>query len=322
MRCHTPGVYDDLAAHLFDFHHSMLMDERRTTSFLQALLRRVRPGDVVVDIGTGTGVLSLFAVIAGASRVYAIEQGPMADVAAEIAKRNNLTDRIEIINGWSTEATLPERADVLVTETIGNMGFEEGILGWVADARKRLLRPGAMIVPGTVSMVVAAVESPRDYAEIARLRRPVYEFDFTPLGELAAHTILWTDFSPVSVVTEPVTVVEVDIATADRVDVSGSTALTARRDAVVHGIGAWFTAELAPGIAISNKPPSRTPGWSQGFLPLPEPVSVTKSDRLAVEIRSEEGTARWGWSLGIGDPAELTWTVPMTPPGPPPRGRD
>lgn len=310
-------MYDDLSAHLFDFHHSMLVDEVRTTSFLQALLQQVRPGDVVVDIGAGTGVLSLFAVIAGASRVYAIEQGPMADIAREIAKRNNLADRIEIINNWSTEAVIPEPADVLVTETIGNMGFEEGILRWVADAKMRLLSPGARIIPSAISMVVAAVESSHDYTEIARLRRPLYEFDFTPLADLASHTMLWTEFSPVSVVTEHATVFDVALATNDLDEVRGSATLSARRDAIVHGIGAWFSAEIAPGISISNQPPSKTPSWHQGFLPLPEPVSVAKGERLAVEIRSEEGGTRWGWSLGIGEPAELTWTVRLTPPRPP-----
>ncbi len=127
----------------------------------------------------------MFAVIAGASRVYAIEHGPMAEVAREITRRNGVEDRVTIINDWSTEATLPELADVLVTETIGNIGFEEGILTWVLDATKRLLKPDGTIVPERISLVAAAVESPHDYVEIARLRRPVYELDFSALSDLA-----------------------------------------------------------------------------------------------------------------------------------------
>lgn len=314
-----PAVYDDYAAQLFDFHHSMLVDEVRTTSFLRAIAQQVQPGDVVVDIGAGTGVLSLFAVLAGAGKVYAIEQGPMAEVAGEIVKRNDLGDRIEIINEWSYEATLPERADVLVTETIGNIGFEEGILAWVTDARKRLLKPGARIVPSAISMMVAATESSHDYAEIGRLRRPLYEFDFTPLADLASHTMLWTDFSPVSLVTRPATVVDIDLSTTRQVDIEGTVTLRARRDALVHGLGCWFVAEIAPGISISNEPPTKAPSWNQGFLPLPEPVSVSKGDLLPVEIRSDGDGARWGWSLGVGEPAELTWTQPTAPPGPAPR---
>lgn len=313
------AVYDDFSAHLFDFHHSMLVDEVRTTGFLRAIAQLVQPGDVVVDIGAGSGVLSLFAVLAGASKVYAIEQGPMAEVAGEVVKRNDLGDRIEIINEWSLDATLPERADVLVTETIGNIGFEEGILAWVADARRRLLKPGARIVPSALSMMVAATESSRDYAEIERLRKPLYGFDFTPLADLASHTMLWTDFSPVSLVTQPATVVEIDLDTTEQVDIEGTVTLRARRDAVVHGLGCWFVAEIASGISISNEPPTKAPSWSQGFLPLPEPVSVSKGDRLPVEIRSNGAGALWGWSLGVEEPAELTWTQPTVPPGLAPR---
>ena len=233
-------MYDDLPAHLFDFHHSMLVDEARTSAFLKALLQEVRPGDVVLDIGAGTGVLSMFAILAGASRVYAIEQGPMADIAEEVARRNGADDRVTIINDWSTEATLPERADVLVTETIGNVGFEEGILRWVKDARQRLLKPRATIVPGRVSLVAAAVESWDDYQEIDRLRQPLFALDFTAVSDLAAHSLLWTDLSPVSLVTEPATVVDVGLADSGSVDIAGSIAVVACRDATVHGIGSWF----------------------------------------------------------------------------------
>ena len=319
-RCHTPPVYDDLPAELFDFHHSLLVDEVRTTGFLRALLQQIRPGDVVVDLGTGTGILSMFAVIAGASRVYAIEHGPMAEVAREIARRNGVENRVTIITDWSTEATLPELADVLITETIGNIGFEEGILTWVLDATKRLLKPDGTIVPERISLVAAAVESRHDYAEIARLRRPVHELDFSALTNLATHSILWTDLSPVSVVTKPATVTSVDLAAIEHQDVAGSITVNARRDALVHGIGCWFVAEIAPGISMSNQPPTATPSWDQGFLPLLEPLHVEAGDPLTIEIQSGAGCSRWGWSLGLGEVAALTWTTSMTPLTPPPRG--
>ena len=101
--------YDGLAISSFDFHHSMLADELRTTSFLSAIKSSVKPGDVVVDIGTGTGVLSVFAAKAGASRVYAIEREPIIEVARDIASRNGLSDIITFIEGSSLDIEVPER---------------------------------------------------------------------------------------------------------------------------------------------------------------------------------------------------------------------
>ena len=96
-------MFDDTASIALDFHHSMLSDGNRTNAFLNAILRTVSAGDVVVDIGCGTGVLSLFACLAGARKVFAIEQGPVLDVAREIAEANGYADRIEFLAGWSTE---------------------------------------------------------------------------------------------------------------------------------------------------------------------------------------------------------------------------
>ena len=139
----------------------MLADEVRTSSFMQAILATVNAGDVVVDIGSGTGVLSLFAVRAGASRVYAIEREPVIDIAREIATHNEMLDSIVFIEGSSRDVEIPERADVLITETIGNIGFDEGIISWVADAKKRFLKPDAAILPRRGRPAAPAFDPPR-----------------------------------------------------------------------------------------------------------------------------------------------------------------
>ena len=122
-------MYDDRTLQIIEYHRSMLIDEVRTTSFLRAILGAVKPGDVVLDMGCGTGVLSYFACIAGARRVYAVEQGPIIELAKAICQRNGYQERVIFLNDWSTNIDLPEPVDVIITETIGNLGFEEGILG-------------------------------------------------------------------------------------------------------------------------------------------------------------------------------------------------
>jgi len=95
------------------FHASMLNDRRRTAGYLASIRDVVKPGDVVVDIGTGTGILAIAAVRAGARHVYAIEEARIARVARTLFEANGMTDHITLIRGRSTEVRLPQRADVL-----------------------------------------------------------------------------------------------------------------------------------------------------------------------------------------------------------------
>ena len=101
-------------------HITLLGDKARVGAFRAAIEATVRPGDVVVDVGSGTGVLAFFAARAGARRVYAIEETDLIDVAQALARENCLDDRIVFIRGNSLGVALPERAHVLVTETLGH----------------------------------------------------------------------------------------------------------------------------------------------------------------------------------------------------------
>jgi hypothetical protein len=133
----SPGYeFDNPWAHI-----RMLEDAPRTAGFIRAIEAKVRPGDTVVDIGTGTGILAMAAARSGAKHVYAIEAGAIAGHAERVIAANGLADRISVLRGWSSTVSLPQRADVLVTETIGSDPLDERILETVADARRRLLTP-------------------------------------------------------------------------------------------------------------------------------------------------------------------------------------
>ena len=137
---------------VLDEHRYYLADHPRIDAFRRAIREVVRPGAVVADLGSGTGILGLLACEAGAGRVYSIETTGMIELARSIAARNGFADRLRVVHGESRQVELPEPVDVLVCDRIGHFGFEAGLFDFVADASQRFLRPGgAVILPVSTS---------------------------------------------------------------------------------------------------------------------------------------------------------------------------
>lgn len=174
-------------------HAKMLGDEDRTRAFLDALREVVSPDDVVVDIGTGTGVLALGAARSGARRVFAIESSSIADVAQAMFAKNASLGPVELVRGWSNRVSLPERASVLVSETVGNQALGEEIIESVLDANQRLLTPDAARIPSRIRVFAQPCEVPHAIREkhaftpenVARWTE-MYGIDFGPLREAAS----------------------------------------------------------------------------------------------------------------------------------------
>lgn len=279
-------MYDTTPLETIAFHHSMLTDKVRTESWLRAILDTVELGDVVLDVGSGTGVLAYFACLAGARHVYAIEQGPIAALAKEICHRNGFQDRVSFVNGWSTHIELPEQVDVIVTETIGNFAFDEGILGWIADAKERWLAKGGRIIPHSLELVVVPVEDLDAYALLEGFSHQLYTLDFSPARSIVANSLsLERQLSPGSFLSQPASLVRLELADVIEAAVSGEASFVASRDGIVHGIGGWFTSELVPGLVLTNAPPSRAPSWKHGLLPLEQALPVKAGERLKVWIQ-------------------------------------
>lgn len=149
-----------------DVHIRMLEDAPRTHAFREALVRCVRPDDIVVDVGTGTGVLAALAAQAGAAHVYAIERSTnTAKLAKEFFAANGFADRISVIEGASTEVTLPRKAHVMVSEVVGNDPLDEGIIQTTQDAIARLLEPDPRLIPGRLRIFALPLQVPRGLRE-------------------------------------------------------------------------------------------------------------------------------------------------------------
>ena len=280
-------------------HVAMLDDETRTAAYLTAIREVVRPGDVVVDLGTGTGVLAVAAAQAGARHVYAIEAGGIADYAQAVFDANGLGDRITLVRGWSTRVTLPERADVLVSETIGSEPLEEGVERAIADARERLLVAEPRFVPRAVRTLALPVTIPPAAlsrwtftAENTQAWSGRYGMDLRPLSATprvaavqyrARHAVTrrWTALA------EPVRLAELDLTTG------GAAALpdartTASRAGVLNGILLYFELEVGPGSRITTHPATAPEHchWRNPVWLLPAETRVRPGDVIAMRYAS------------------------------------
>ena len=285
-------------------HARMLHDERRTGDYLAALARAVRPGDVVLDLGTGSGVLAIAAVRAGARRVYAVEGSDIADVAARVFAKNELDDRITLVPGWSRQIELPEPADVLVAEIIGNEPLEEELLETTLDARRRLLKPGARLIPHALTLYARPLLLPEAEARqraVGRTAldrwRDLYDIDFEPLVDAVAPR-------PVNSPTEaevaamwppvggPTVLAELDLAAFDAAVVRASADLALDAPGRVNAVAVTFRAHLH-GDVMHTLDPWRWPSssWATSVWVLPDAVEVGPAEALRVHYnRRVKGT--------------------------------
>jgi predicted RNA methylase len=133
----------------FEVHRTMIRDRVRTAAFRRAINSVVRPGDIVLDVGAGSGILSVFAARAGAAAVYAVERTSIAVLAEQLAAANEVAEIVKVIHGDVIDIELPEPVDVIVSEWLGGFGIDEGILAPIIAARDRWLKPGGVVREGT-----------------------------------------------------------------------------------------------------------------------------------------------------------------------------
>jgi len=149
-----------------DWHYAMMNDHPRNDFYRGALAKVITSSSVVLEIGAGSGLLSIIAASLGAKCVVAIEANRhLADVATEIIKRNGYEGRIHIINRMSTDVTREEvleygDPDVLLSEILGTLLLGESALHYVSDARRRLCKPkGVTVVPEQGCQFASLVQS-------------------------------------------------------------------------------------------------------------------------------------------------------------------
>jgi type I protein arginine methyltransferase len=285
---------------LLQFHGMLVADRRRVEAFRRAIDATVKPDDVVIDVGTGTGILAVLACRAGAARVYAIDDSDAIDIARDVCAANGVLERVVLVRGSAERVDLPERGDVLVTETLGNFGIDEGIAGVVLDARTRLLKPDARIVPHALDIMMAPVTAPDVYLDcVERWAEAVEGIDVGAVRSLAANTFHSSVFANDARLADPARIAHVPLAEITNVAVHGETSWRARAG-TLHGFAGWFAADLAPGVQLSNATPSETPNWAHAFVPLEHPVRVEAAQEVCLTLSARANGTVWYWNVAVG----------------------
>lgn len=271
------------------WHFGMLNDFGRNSLLQEAIENIVGPGDHVLDIGSGSGLLAMVAARAGAGRVTSCELvRPIAQAARRIVAANGLQHIVEILNKGSDELTvgddLPRPADVVVTEIVDCGLVGEGLLPTLRNARASLLKPAGTIIPRQARLVAVPVES----TSIWQLNRVDFAsgFDVSHFNEFASARYFQVRLRCWShrMLSAPRTVLSFDFLHDPLEPGHRTVDIPIRRSGTCHGIAFWFELDLDGKRTLSNEPTNRTSHWHQAFQCLPEPLLVAAGKRVRVRV--------------------------------------
>jgi type I protein arginine methyltransferase len=284
------------------FYGQMMADATRMDAYAAALRQVVTPDSVVMDLGCGPGVFALLACKLGARRVYAVEPENVIGLAREAAAANGFTELIEFFETLSTEITLTEPADIIISDLRGVLPWFEQHIPSIIDARKRLLASGGVLIPQRDLLWAAVVEAPAQYEELINpWQHNNFGLDLSAGTHLITNTWRKTRLAPEQLLTEPVCWTKIDYYEVDNPDIRAEISWRTERDATAHGVAVWFDSELVDGIRFSNHPAAPPLIYGAGFFPFSQPVDVKQGDRVELQLAADlvQDGYVWRWDTKV-----------------------
>lgn len=315
-------------------HEEMIADQVRTNTYRMAILRNSEliRGKVVLDVGAGTGVLSLFCAQAGARRVYAVEACSIAEQATEIVRHNGMDDRVEVIRGTVEAVELPEQVDVIVSEWMGYALLHESMLNSVLYARDKWLKPGGLILPSKAELYIAPICDPvvEDRLYFWYTVKDQYGVDMSCMSHFARKCIMNSDIVVNTVTVEdvlshPARFAELDLHTVTAEElrlVKGPFRCESFGSAAVNAFCVYFTVtfpcpDKPQPLVLSTSPFNPETHWKQAVLYLDSPAEVVQDTPVTGEVRMypSEDSARHvcvqvEYSIGEQKRQSKTFSIP------------
>ncbi|KAL2361478.1 type I protein arginine N-methyltransferase Rmt1 [Blastomyces dermatitidis] len=302
-------------------HEEMLKDEVRTRSYRDAIYqnRHLFKDKVVLDVGCGTGILSMFAVRAGAKHVIGVDMSSIIEKARQIVAVNGMADKITLLQGKMEEVQLPyPKVDIIISEWMGYFLLYESMLDTVLYARDNYLVPDGKIFPDKATVYLAGIEdgeykddkigctfSPqkpcteslvptplpfhahhRSIANFLVVWDNVWGFNYSPMKDVALTEPLVDTVELKALVTDPCPVLTIDLYTVTTADLAFTVPfrLTAKRNDFIHAIIAWFDIDFTAchkKIRFSTGPHAKYTHWKQTVFYIREVLTIEENETVA-----------------------------------------
>lgn len=293
----------------FLYHQKqMLMDHVRMRAYHSAIMqnKQLFEGKVVLDVGTGSGVLSLWAAQAGAAKVYAVEYTDMAIHARKMVEANGLSGIIEVIQSSVEDLDLPCQVDIIISEWMGYLLLRESMLDSVIRARNKWMKPTGSMFPSHATMFWAIISheedregkvdeycsSMREWQKFSGEMQQYYNLNMASLepsfvkeqADYYIYTGLWTELRVEHVIGQPVVIKRLDLNTCTLADSEcvkrTPYSITVPFPIRVSGFAGWFTVDFNGStmmpcqrrVTLSTGPEAGYTHWGQQVFYLKDAV--------------------------------------------------
>ncbi|XP_038222325.1 protein arginine N-methyltransferase 1 [Zerene cesonia] len=274
----------------FGIHYEMLSDKVRTESYRDAILNNKDTfrDKVVLDLGCGTGILSMFAATAGAKKVYALDQSDVIYHAMDIIRENKLDNVIQTVKGRLEDTKLGEKVDIIVSEWMGYFLLFEGMLDSVIYARNHCLNPGGLLLPNRCTISLTANGDVDTHKRLIEYWSDVYGYKMNCMKSEVVREATIDVVSQECILSEPCVVKEIDIytCTIDVMNFESEFRLPITKDGYLTSLVGYFDTffDLPESVSFTTGPHKTATHWKQTVFFFKDPKEVKQGDIITGKI--------------------------------------